>query len=127
MSAVASAVLESWTMPPAIVIPALTIALLYVRGVRRVRTQMPAHFPGWRVAAFLAGLVMLVVALASPLDAFGGLLLWAHMLQHVILMLVANCNQMQKDHEGASAITRRRHRTDRPDAKNHREQERQDA
>jgi len=89
VSAVASAVLESWTMPPAIVIPALTIALLYVRGVRRVRTQMPAHFPGWRVAAFLAGLVMLVVALASPLDAFGGLLLWAHMLQHVILMLVA--------------------------------------
>jgi cytochrome c oxidase assembly factor CtaG len=75
-------------MPPAVVIPAVAIAVLYMRGVRRVRPWMPAQFPRWRVAAFLGGLVMLVVALVSPLDAFGGLLLWAHMLQHVILMLV---------------------------------------
>src|SRR6266481_1057555 len=76
-------------MPPAVVMTALAIGALYVRGVRRLRAQMPDRFPGWRIVAFLGGLVMLVLAVASPLDAFGGLLLWVHMLQHVILMLLA--------------------------------------
>jgi cytochrome c oxidase assembly factor CtaG/polyferredoxin len=81
----AAAVLASWTIRPAVVLPAVAVALLYLRGVRR----MPASFPRWRVAAFLGGIATLVVAVASPLDAFGGLLLSAHMLQHVILMMVA--------------------------------------
>jgi cytochrome c oxidase assembly factor CtaG len=81
----AAAVLASWTIRPAVVLPAVAVALLYLRGVRR----MPASFPRWRVAAFLGGVAMFVVAVASPLDAFGGLLLSAHMLQHMILMMVA--------------------------------------
>jgi len=85
VSGAAAAVLGSWTLPPAVVVPAVAVALLYLRGVRR----MSASFPRWRVAAFLGGVGMLVVAVASPLDAFAGLLLSAHMLQHVILMMVA--------------------------------------
>ena len=53
MTPVVAAVLQSWTMPPAVVIPALAIAALYVRGVRRLRAQMPDRFRGWRVVAFL--------------------------------------------------------------------------
>jgi putative membrane protein len=42
-----------------------------------------------RVAAFTAGWATLVVALASPLDTWGGQLFSAHMLQHELLMVVA--------------------------------------
>jgi len=44
---------------------------------------------GWRALAFLAGLGTVWLAIASPLDAFSGLLLSAHMVQHLLLMSVA--------------------------------------
>jgi cytochrome c oxidase assembly factor CtaG len=43
----------------------------------------------WRAAAFFAGLGSTWVALASPLDAFNEFLLTAHMMQHMLLMMVA--------------------------------------
>lgn len=43
----------------------------------------------WRAVAFLSGLVVFYVAIASPLDAFAGLLLQIHMAQHFLLMMVA--------------------------------------
>jgi cytochrome c oxidase assembly factor CtaG len=45
--------------------------------------------PPWRVVAFLSGLASVWAALASPLDVFNGFLLTAHMLQHLVLMMVA--------------------------------------
>ena len=38
---------------------------------------------------FLSGLGSLWIALSSPLDVFNGFLLTAHMLQHMVLMMVA--------------------------------------
>jgi cytochrome c oxidase assembly factor CtaG len=85
----ARAVLGSWTVQPALASALLVTAALYVRGWRALRRQMPARFPGWRLACFLAGLGTIYVAVASPLDAFAGLLLWVHMVQHLLLMMVA--------------------------------------
>lgn len=42
-----------------------------------------------RAAAFFAGVGAVVVALVSPVDALGGVLLSAHMCQHLLLTLVA--------------------------------------
>jgi putative membrane protein len=42
-----------------------------------------------RAAAFAAGWCVLVLALVSPLDAWGGKLFWAHMVQHELLMALA--------------------------------------
>jgi cytochrome c oxidase assembly factor CtaG len=42
-----------------------------------------------RLAAFLAGVVALFVAVASPLDTFSDSLLFMHMAQHYVLMSVA--------------------------------------
>ncbi len=42
-----------------------------------------------RAASFLAGWVVLGVALLSPLDALGQVRFWAHMLQHELLLLLA--------------------------------------
>ena len=42
-----------------------------------------------QLAAFLGGLAALFLALASPIEPFAGLLLQVHMLQHLLLMMVA--------------------------------------
>ena len=49
---------------------------------------MPERFDAWRPVAFLAGLATLVLALCSPLDPLGHFLLQAHMIQHLLLMMV---------------------------------------
>lgn len=43
----------------------------------------------WQAGAFYAGLFALVVALISPLDALSGALFSAHMVQHLLLIVVA--------------------------------------
>ena len=85
----AAAALASWQLP---VLPLLSLAVaaaLYTRGWRSLRAQLPARFGAAQLAAFLAGLATIAMALASPLDAFAGLLLQVHMVQHVLLTMVA--------------------------------------
>jgi putative membrane protein len=43
----------------------------------------------WRKAAFITAILGMVVALISPLDAMSAALFSAHMLQHLLLMLLA--------------------------------------
>src|SRR6185369_14543955 len=79
----------SWSFEP---LPLLTLALLalvYTRGWHQLHRQIPHRFPRWRLVAFLAGIAALFLAIASPLDAFSGLLLQVHMIQHLLLMMVA--------------------------------------
>lgn len=89
MSASLQAALASWTFHPWIVLCMLLTALVYGRGWRRLQISRPAQFPIWRFACFLAGLATLWIAIASPLDAFSGMMLFAHMAQHLVLMSVA--------------------------------------
>lgn len=62
---------------------------LYVRGFARVHLQMPERFPRWRFGAYLAGMAALAIALVSPLEALDERLLIAHMVQHLILLMMA--------------------------------------
>lgn len=62
---------------------------VYFRGWRRLHRVLPERFPGWRAAAFAAGTVAVAVAEWSPLDAWAAFLLSAHMVQHLLLVLVA--------------------------------------
>ncbi len=50
---------------------------------------MPHRFGVARLVSFLAGLAVIIIAIASPLDAFASLLLVAHMIQHLLLLMVA--------------------------------------
>lgn len=70
---------------------ALALAVFgYVRGVLAVTTDARGRVYGaWRYASFSAGIGALVVALLSPLDALDDQLFSAHMIQHMMLMLVA--------------------------------------
>jgi cytochrome c oxidase assembly factor CtaG len=59
-------------------------ALLYALGGRGA-----ARPSRWRSASFYLGLATLVLAIDSPVDAYAESLFFVHMLQHVLLLLVA--------------------------------------
>jgi len=85
---VSQAVWSSWTFPFWASAGLIAVGLLYLRGWRKIRRTRPQLFPGWRAGCFLGGLLSLWIAIASPLDTLDGLLLVAHMTQHLILMSV---------------------------------------
>jgi cytochrome c oxidase assembly factor CtaG len=78
---------------PSILVTVVVAALWYWRGSRRSRLRSVGRprrrIVPWRALSFAAGLVTVVVALDSPLERLADDLFWAHMLQHVLLMMVA--------------------------------------
>lgn len=89
MQPIYQAVLLSWSVPPAASFALALTALVYLRGWFLLRRAGLPLLPPWRAISFLLGLLSLWIALASPLDTFSGFVLTAHMLQHMILMMVA--------------------------------------
>ena len=89
MNQVAEAVLKSWQFDPWALASVLLAGIIYVCGWRKLRQQMPHRFGASRLVSFLAGLAVIIIAIASPLDAFASLLLVAHMIQHLLLLMVA--------------------------------------
>jgi putative membrane protein len=81
----------SWTLDWYVLLGVFGPALLYAFGVRRLwgRAGVGRGVKRWQAASFAAGVVALFVALVSPLDALGGAVFSAHMVQHMVLMLVA--------------------------------------
>lgn len=65
------------------------IAVLYFRGWYRLRKTLPKLISIWRLAAFAGGIVTLLVVMESPLAELDEQLLTAHMVQHLLLMIVA--------------------------------------
>lgn len=89
MPDVSGALARSWSIPPWATVGLLVTALIYLHGWRSARLSRPDELPAWRALCFFAGLATLWLAIASPLDVLGGLLLSAHMVQHLALMSVA--------------------------------------
>ncbi len=83
------AFLRSWSFDPWLVVALLVIAGLYLRGWLVLRRRDPRHWVGSCLASFLAGLAAIYLALGSPIEPFAALLLQVHMLQHLLLMMVA--------------------------------------
>jgi putative membrane protein len=78
-----------WDIPWIVTCELALVAMVYVRGWRRIRSTRPAQFPAWRLATFLGGITALFIAVASPLDTFSESLLFMHMAQHFVLMSIA--------------------------------------
>src|SRR6266404_6196391 len=89
MDPVAEAVLASWTLDWKALGLLLAIAALYLRGWLRLRAELPRKYTIGRLTSFAGGLFAIVLALESPVDTFGALLLQAHMIQHLLLIAVA--------------------------------------
>lgn len=84
-----SAILSSWAFEPVPAFGLLLTALIYWRGWRRAARLAPQRYPLWRLGCFMGGLATLYIALASPLDAFASFWLIAHMVQHLLLTMIA--------------------------------------
>jgi putative membrane protein len=82
---------SAWTLAPAVLGGCLLAAWLYARGLRALRRRA-GHgrvVPAWRGWCYAAAWLALLVALVSPLDAVSAALFSAHMLQHLLLVMVA--------------------------------------
>ena len=74
----------NWTLdPPQLALIALG-AFAYWRRARTLAAR-GAPVPGWRRALFWTSLALLLLALVSPIHAYGEELFAFHMLQHVLL------------------------------------------
>jgi len=79
-----------WTIEPAVLLPLLAAAFAWIRIVRRIDRDHPASpVPRRRSAAFLGGLAVIAVALMSGIDSYDTTLFSVHMVQHLLLTLVA--------------------------------------
>jgi cytochrome c oxidase assembly factor CtaG/ferredoxin len=67
----------------------LVTVVIYLRGWLALRQTRRRQIAGWRVLCFLLGMLLVWIAIASPLDALSGILLTAHMIQHLLLMAIA--------------------------------------
>jgi cytochrome c oxidase assembly factor CtaG len=80
----------SWTFDPGVLLGVAALAAVYATWWRRARTPGESHPPGLgRLALFAGGLLVIGVALVSPIDRLGEQLLLMHMLQHVLLLDIA--------------------------------------
>jgi cytochrome c oxidase assembly factor CtaG len=79
----------SWSFDPIAILALVAASYVYARMYRRAASRSDAVGAGHWVP-YAAGIVVLAIALLSPIDAIGdGWLLSAHMLQHVLLSDVA--------------------------------------
>jgi putative membrane protein len=81
-----------WTFEPTVVLGSLLAAggYRYAVGPGRALFRGSGPVSGWQQASFQAGVGLLFLALASPLDALSDhYLLTAHMLQHMLMTLIA--------------------------------------
>ena len=85
-----SAVVTQWQFAPVVTVLVALFAGLYLWGVVRVARHHPQRpWPGWRTGLFLGGLAVIVIATESGIGAYDDVLFWDHMVQHLMLIMVA--------------------------------------
>jgi cytochrome c oxidase assembly factor CtaG len=82
------AVLTDWQAQPTVLLGIGITVVLYGAGIVYSRRHgLARHLRWWQPVTFALGLLLVIVALMSPLDALADSYLWAHMVQHEILTM----------------------------------------
>src|SRR5580704_11610011 len=85
-----AAVLTQWRFAPIVTGCAVIAVGLYCWGVIRVARRHPARpWPAWRTSVFIAGIAVIVLATQSGIGAYDDVLFYDHMVQHLMLLMVA--------------------------------------
>ncbi|HEX3823845.1 MAG TPA: cytochrome c oxidase assembly protein [Mycobacteriales bacterium] len=79
-----------WQFAPIVTIATGLLAILYAAGIWRVRRRHPARpWPVLRSLSFYAGLAVVVLATQSSIGAYDDVLFSVHMVQHLMLIMIA--------------------------------------
>jgi cytochrome c oxidase assembly factor CtaG len=79
-----------WTFDPLVWLPSIVALVVWRSAVRRVNKAHPANpVPPFRTWSWVAGVAVVLVALDSGLAAYDATLFSMHMVQHLLLTLVA--------------------------------------
>lgn len=81
-----------WHSPPEATLLCVVALVLYFFGFRRLTRSgqgMSQRMSLWRRFSFVIGLGSIVVTLASPIDRYAMSLFWVHMIEHLLLIMVA--------------------------------------
>src|SRR6266478_6501087 len=89
MSPTLEAFLRSWPFDPWLLFELSLTAFMYLRGWQLLHRKAPDRWRRHHPSCFLAGLATIYLALASPIEPWASMLLQVHMLQHLLLMMVA--------------------------------------
>src|SRR5688572_9020350 len=81
---------NAWNWDPAIILSLILSAWIYAASRQELRRRASFRHSvlGWRAVSFVTGLITLFLALISPLDALSAALFSAHMLQHMLLIVI---------------------------------------
>lgn len=80
-----------WNLNPIVTLGLFIAVWMYGRGWIAINDQVSVqpNIPGWRIAAYGVGILTVIIALLSPLNALSNTLFSAHMAQVVLLFAVA--------------------------------------
>ena len=82
--------LTSWDLRLEIILVLATAGSLFIAGWMRVRGRGGRRLAtGWRLGCYLAGLAVLALALMSVIDLLGQSLFLMHMIQHLLIVMIA--------------------------------------
>lgn len=80
--------MTTWTSAPIVdVVAAIAVVGYLIAVARRARAGTPG-WPLYATASWLAGVAVLLVSLHSSIEVYGHTLLWVHMIQHLLLIMV---------------------------------------
>jgi cytochrome c oxidase assembly factor CtaG len=83
-------VVTRWQFAPVVTGFVVVAAGLYLWGAARVRRRHPVRpWPLWRTGLFLGGLAVVVIATQSGIGSYDDVLFYDHMIQHLLLLMVA--------------------------------------
>lgn len=78
----------AWSVDPSLLVIFL-FSYSYFRGLKKHRKKKKHAYPSWRVLFFILAVLTLTVALISPLDYLSSFYFSAHMVQHILIVMVA--------------------------------------
>jgi putative copper resistance protein D len=82
--------IQGWSLDVAMWLPVLLAGLIYWKAVDIVDRHHPANpVPRWRLWSWMLGLAVILLALASPIERYDTTLFSVHMIQHLLLVMVA--------------------------------------
>jgi hypothetical protein len=82
--------LLAWDFEPAVILPLIGVVIWWWRMLAAIDRDHPAHHvPGHQRWAFLAGLAVIAFALQGGIGRYDTTLFSIHMVQHLLLTLVA--------------------------------------